>query len=189
MRNTYDLFPIKYHHVHIRDHGDIFGQLVDSCSHLLSSSKDKWNCDTTTTFFDENDIIPPDELGQFLAPYLYQYFPPEVNINIVNSWVNVYDSGNWQEPHHHIQFPELINFSGVIFINYDPEKDAKFYFENMNLDHTISGYTHIMKQDPIMYPPIRQGDMIVFPSFIRHGVHLQKHDTRRTTLSFNLDVR
>ena len=67
--------------------------------------------------------------------------------------------------------------------------DAKFYFENMNLDHTISGYTHIMKQDPIMYPPIRQGDMIVFPSFIRHGVHLQKNDTKRTTLSFNLDVR
>ena len=136
MRNTYDLFPIKYHHVHIRDHGDIFGQLIDSCSHLLSSSKDKWNCDTTTTFFDENDIIPPDELGQFLAPYLYQYFPPEVNINIVNSWVNVYDSGNWQEPHHHIQFPEFINFSGVIFINYDPEKDAKFYFENMNFTPT-----------------------------------------------------
>ena len=74
--NTYDLFPIKYHHVHIRDHGDIFEQLIDSCSHLLSSSKDKWNCDTTTTFFDENDIIPPDELGQFLAPYLCQYFPP-----------------------------------------------------------------------------------------------------------------
>ena len=112
-----------------------------------------------------------------------------MNINIVNSWVNVYDSGNWQEPHHHIQFPEFINFSGVIFINYDPEKDAKFYFENMNLDHTISGYTHILKLDRIMYPPIRQGDMIVFPSFIRHGVHLQKHDTKRTTLSFNLDVR
>ena len=31
MRNTYDLFPIKYHHVHIRDHGDIFGQLIDEC--------------------------------------------------------------------------------------------------------------------------------------------------------------
>ena len=189
MRNTYDLFPIKYHHVHIRNHSDVFGKLYDSAKHLLNSSKGKWNCDTQTTFFDENDIVAPDELGQMLSPYLYQYFPPEVNINIVNSWINVYDKGNWQEPHHHIVFPEFINFSGVIFINYDPENDAKFYFENMNLDHTISGYTHIMKQDPILEPPVRQGDMIVFPSFIRHGVHLQKNDSKRTTLSFNLDVR
>ncbi len=40
-----------------------------------------------------------------------------------------------------------------------------------------------------MYPQVRQGDLIVFPSFVRHGVLLQKENSNRTTLSFNLDVR
>ncbi len=183
------LFPIKYHHVHIRNYKQVFGQLHDSCKPLINDVKGKWNSQVKTTFFDENDIIAPDELGEFLSPYLYQYFPPEVEIRIVNSWMNLYNKGDWQEPHHHITFPEFINFSGVIFINYNKESDAPFYFENMNLDHTISGYTTIMKQDPIMYPPIKEGDMIVFPSFVRHGVHVQKQESNRTTLSFNLCVK
>jgi hypothetical protein len=36
---------------------------------------------------------------------------------------------------------------------------------------------------------VKQGDMIVFPSFVRHGVHLQQNNTNRMTLSFNLDVK
>tara|TARA_B100001250_G_C19809208_1_gene794972 strand:+ start:2478 stop:3038 length:561 start_codon:yes stop_codon:yes gene_type:complete len=183
------LFPIQYHHVHIRDHKETFGKLYDSCKDICKEVDGKWNCSVNSTFFDENDIVAPEQLGALLSPYLYQYFPPEVELKIVNSWLNVYNKGQHQEPHHHVQFPEFINFSGVIFLNYDKEKDAPFYFENMNLDHTISGYTHIFKQNPIMYPQVRQGDLIVFPSFVRHGVLLQKEDSNRTTLSFNLDVR
>ena len=61
----------------------------------------KWNCSVNSTFFDENDIVAPEELGALLSPYLYQYFPPEVELKIVNSWLNVYNKGQHQEPHHH----------------------------------------------------------------------------------------
>ena len=183
------LFPIKYYHAHIVNHQHVFGKLYDSAKHLLNDADGKWNCSVDTTFFDEKDVVNPDELGQMLAPYLYQYFPRSVDIQIVNSWLNVYNSGQHQEPHHHIQFPEFINFSGVIFLNYDHKRDAHFYFENMNLDHTISGYTHIFEQSPILELDVEQGDLIVFPSFVRHGVHLQKENTNRTTLSFNLNVQ
>ena len=87
-----------------------------------------------------------------------------------------------------MNYPDFINFSGVIFIQFDKDKDGKFYFENMNLDHTVLGYTHIFKQSPVLEPDVSEGDLIVFPSFVRHGVRMQKHDTNRLTLSFNLNV-
>jgi hypothetical protein len=183
------LFPVNYHHVHIREHRELFGEVYESAKHLLNDAEGRWNCSVDTTYFDEKDVVDPRELQQVLAPYLYQYFPHDVDAKIVNSWLNVYNSGQHQEPHHHIQFPEFINFSGVIFLKYDASEDARFYFENMNLDHTISGYTYIFKQSPILDLDVKQGDMIVFPSFVRHGVHLQQNNTNRMTLSFNLDVK
>lgn len=182
------LFPIKFHKAHLHNHKEIFGSLLESARHLLSDSEGRWNCSVLTTHFEEKDVVPPEELGQVLAPYLYQYFPPDCDIEIVNSWLNLYNSGHAQEPHHHVNYPDFINFSGVIFIQYDKEKDGKFYFENMNLDHTVLGYTHIFKQSPVLEPDVSEGDLIVFPSFVRHGVRLQKHDTNRLTLSFNLNV-
>lgn len=161
---------------------------MDSARHLLSNAEGKWNCSVETTHFDEKDVVDPVELGQTLGPYLYQYFPRDCDIDIVNSWLNLYNSGHAQEPHHHVNFPDMVNFSGVVFIQYDKEKDGKFYFENMNLDHTVLGYTHIFKQSPVLEPDISEGDIIIFPSFVRHGVRLQKHDTNRLTLSFNLSV-
>jgi hypothetical protein len=183
------LFPVKYHHAHIHNHKQVFGSLLQSAEHLLSNTNGRWNCELQTTYFDEKDVVHPEELGTVLAPYLYQYFPNWSDIEILNSWLNLYNSGCHQEPHHHIQFPEFINFSGVVFIQYNPETDAKFYFENMNLDHTISGYTQLFQQSPIMDLSVKEGDIIVFPSFVRHGVHMQKSDTNRLTLSFNMCVR
>ena len=54
----------------------------------------------TRLIFEEKDVVPPEELGQVLAPYLYQYFPSNCDIEIVNSWLNLYNSGHAQEPHH-----------------------------------------------------------------------------------------
>lgn len=155
---------------------------------MLSDADGKWNCSVETTFFEEKDVIEPQELGTFLAPYLWQYFPDNVDIQVVNSWLNLYNEGHAQEAHNHVNFPDFINFSGVIFLQYEKDKDAKFYFENMDDIHTVLGYTHIFEQDHIHFPDVKEGDMIIFPSFVRHGVMRQKINSNRLTLSFNLSV-
>lgn len=161
---------------------------MESARHLLTDAEGRWNCSVLTTHFEEKDVVPPQELANVLAPYLYQYFPSDCEIEIVNSWLNLYNSGHAQEPHHHINYPDFINFSGVIFIQYNKTTDGHFYFENLNLEHTVLGYSHIFNQAPILTPDVKNGDVIVFPSFVRHGVTQQKQDTNRLTLSFNLNV-
>ena len=109
-------------------------------------------------------------------------------IDLIISCLNLYNSGHTQEPHHHVNFPDFINFSGVIFIQYKKGEDANFYFENLNLEHTVLGYTHIFEQDQILTPDVTEGDLLLFPSFVRHGVKTQRFDNNRLTLSFNLAV-
>ena len=161
---------------------------MESAKHLLRDTDGRWNCNVQTTHFEESDVIDPQELVDFLYPYLFQYFPRNVKIEVVNSWLNVYNNGCSQEPHNHVNFPDFINFSGVIFVRFDETKDGKFYFENMNLDHTILGYTHIFEQPHIVEPDVKEGDLLLFPAFVRHGVRMQNNDTNRMTLSFNLAV-
>jgi hypothetical protein len=182
------LFPIKYYQAHVYNHSETFGRLLESAKHLLRDTDGRWNCNVQTTHFEESDVIDPQELVDFLYPYLFQYFPRNVNIEVVNSWLNVYNNGCSQEPHNHVNFPDFINFSGVIFVRFDETKDGKFYFENMNLDHTILGYTHIFEQPHIVEPDVKEGDLLLFPAFVRHGVRMQNNDTNRMTLSFNLAV-
>jgi len=186
MKHT--LFPIQYYHCKIHNHKELFGSLLDSAKHLLKDAQGKWNCSVYTTYFEEQDVVDASELGKVLAPYLYQYFPTHCNIDLINSWLNLYNSGHTQEPHHHVNFPDFINFSGVIFIQYKKGEDANFYFENLNLEHTVLGYTHIFEQDQILTPDITEGDLLLFPSFVRHGVKTQRFDNNRLTLSFNLAV-
>ena len=161
---------------------------MDSARHLLSDADGRWICSVQTTFFEEKDVIAPDELGDFLAPYLWQYFPDNVSINVVNSWLNLYNKGHAQEAHNHVNFPDFVNFCGVIFIQFDPETDGRFYFENMSDIHTVLGYTHIFEQSHVMMPEVKSGDLLLFPAFVRHGVMKQNNDTNRLTLSFNLSV-
>jgi uncharacterized protein (TIGR02466 family) len=102
-------------------------------------------------------------------------------ITFRNSWINFYNKGDFQYPHHHAGS----TVSGIYYYQTNGE-DGRVIFENPNpyLDlHLFPGSHGFTKLgiDP------KPGRLILFPSWLRHGVEINKTDHERISISFNID--
>ena len=108
----------------------------------------------------------------------------KINNKITNAWANIQDKGGILKEHVHANSI----LSGVIFIKYG-EKASKLYFQNPN---PFVCYTD--KKEPLndyaydwysLSP--KTGDLIIFPSWLKHGSNQQTNlYSNRTVISFNV---
>jgi len=117
--------------------------------------------------------------------------------NCAELWSSKYTKGMHQASHNHIDKGELFSF--VYFANYDPTKDADLVFVK---DMTMAKHNgFLMKGSPYTlceelenHPifsnqvtlNIKEGDLVIFPSYLDHFVEEQKHDGPRITIAGNL---
>mgnify|MGYP003662664278 FL=1 len=107
----------------------------------------------------------------------------KMNNKITNSWFNIQDKESVLKEHSH---PNSL-VSGAIFINVDL-KSSKLYFYNPNplvyyMPKANSGSEYT--QEWCSFRP-KKGDLILFPSWLRHGAHYDKNfSNKRTVISFN----
>ena len=117
--------------------------------------------------------------------------------NCAEVWSSKYTKGMHQACHNHIDKGELFSF--VYFANYDPTKDADLVFVK---DMTMAKHNgFLMKGSPYTlceelenHPVfsnqvtlnIKEGDLVIFPSYLDHFVEEQKHDGPRITIAGNL---
>jgi len=108
---------------------------------------------------------------------------------IERPWYNVYKKGNFQEPHTHLGTSNGVALSCVYCIK---ESDAELYFFNPQYNvHKLSGIRSIFNSDNYkehFIPDMKEGNLIIFPSYLYHGVSPQKHDTERITIAVNIRV-
>jgi hypothetical protein len=72
-------------------------------------------------------------------------------------------------------------YSAVVFIEFDPKVHTPTNF--------IAPYDHFITGEPLIYTPnVKEGDIIIFPSFLHHYTHPHTSEQRRTVLSFNITV-
>lgn len=108
------------------------------------------------------------------------------NLIIEDSWLNLFQKGNYEMPHNH--YGSFI--SGVYYVSSN-ERCSKFYFE----DHieTRKMWYEYHKQfqtndtQAIKYSPV-EGRMLLFPSWLIHGVLPNEAETERVSLAFNLVI-
>jgi len=120
------------------------------------------------------------------------------------SWYNAYGKNHYQEPHSHLTH----QLSGVYFLSYDPEIHGSFMFINPFEDLIQLAYPKVVNRyHPISIfrseeePLVKSGDLIIFPSWMRHRVQRPvpqdkpKMDMftdetypKRVTISFNIDM-
>ena len=118
--------------------------------------------------------------------------------NCSELWSSKYTKGMHQAVHNHIDNGELFSF--VYFANYDPTKDADLVFvKDMSMAKQNgflikeSPYTlckevqeHPIFCDTVTLDNIKEGDLVIFPSYLDHFVEEQKHDGPRITIAGNL---
>ena len=154
------------------------------------SNSSSWNCDCYTSFFDDSMVdytketeIPIGELLQDMSQNIQEaikmaeFYPNSFFVS--QQWFNAYGSGQNQEGHNHVPS----HLSGVYYINYNPDKHNSTSFMNPNKMFYEAPRYNIQEYDPTLYgygcyqeemrPTIEEGDIVIFPSQIEHGVQMQ----------------
>ena len=132
-----------------------------------------------------------------LIPYIYPVvnnFLKRANISLENfelmqPWKNTYEKGGFQEIHDH---GDSI-LSGCIFLD-NPDPDfGNFYFYNRHSIELLRPQRQLIDNlfntSYLSFTPkVLKGDILIFPSYMMHGVTMHKSEKIRRTISFNIDA-
>lgn len=162
----------------------------------LYSTPKFWNCNVHTSY----DFGVPDEFGLWqqwipiIKPHIISMFDElnvdtEVDIKFSGMWVNKYIKGDNQEYHEHAGTDCTLSL--VYFHRIHPDDGSKFVFYGP--EYPIKMATGLAKIFPILdakhhVPYVKQGTIIIFPSYYAHMVTVHTGENERITFSANLKL-
>jgi uncharacterized protein (TIGR02466 family) len=154
-----------------------------------------WDCDVRTGH--DMDAVSPSKdewLDVFLGivqPHIFNYIESTIvddkfDYRIHWPWFNLYEKGEHQEVHIHNRG----SFSWCYFHRL-PEDSSKFSF--INKDDVLNSYGNNGGLIEFFkfkhYPNVKEGDIVVFPSWLMHMVSPHKNDKEeRITISGNVSL-
>ena len=197
------VFPITYYHLSMTDNDMLKDLLVDK---IVADAKnleipEGWFTNKLMTsfdgeprgkeiFFGENDSYQK-VLEKRYGSCINAIFDAPYKIDIDEIWYNVYMNGEWQEEHDHVGGPHGSHYSCIHFLSFDPKihqpvefRDPLSQLRNLSVELDRNNYDHTW------YPDIKEGDFIMFPSYLAHSVKPGKAtpDYPRITIAFNFRV-
>ena len=128
----------------------------------------------------DKDIFPiNDRLFQQITIYGEEL--GIVNLGINNSWINIQGPGSNLKVHCH----PLSAISGALYLKVDNQSSGlMFVHPNPQLDMVkVDTYTAFSSKTVEIKPSI--GDLILFPSWLKHGSDITNMSEQRVVLSFN----
>ena len=115
-----------------------------------------------------------DTVINIIQPYLSD-FSNNARVEITDMWYQKYYKNVQHSFHNHGHS----GWSAVIYVEFDPKLHEGTRF--------ISPFNNVWNGNLEMYqPPVREGDMIIFPSTIAHEAPPNRSDVRRTIVSYNM---
>lgn len=157
-----------------------------------------WNlCSVKSTFFEEDEFIHGINNQEYRYAFEKEINNHLKNINdtldyaIENVWYNIYTKNDFQEPHNHVG--TYNNTSALSCIYCLKKSDARLYFMNPQyVQQKLCGvHTIFQKKNnytEYYYPDVEEGTIIIFPSYLYHGVSPQKSEDERITIVCNISV-
>ena len=173
-------FPTVYWHFHV---GQIdFGDLENKC--VVNK---EWNCNVKTSRGVEYDW---NQFLQTIQPY-FTLLPhkKQGSLNFSDPWMNVYGKGSYQEAHQHVLSGEQLSYC---YFSKLPEGSGKFGFWNEQFRmYCMSNLCQTLDLDLVEwgFPEVKEGDLLVFPSFLTHQVTYHSIDELRVTVSGNMMIK
>ena len=123
-----------------------------------------------------NDTLPDyaSVVIDIIKPYLAD-FSGERRVEFTDMWYQKYYKGVSHSVHNHGHS----GWSSVIYVEFDPKlHEATQYF---------SPFKNIWNGNlETFQAPVEEGDMVIFPATIAHEAPVNRSDTRRTIVSYNL---
>jgi len=179
--------------------------LQNANKQTLDDMSEDWNASCKSTAA-SREIITMPNFHKELKNIIYEKFSKDINIpsskmtlkgcsnvscteECPDYWINVYTKNDHQDVHYHMNEGDKTPlFSFAYFVKYDPEKDAQFYFYNPspapNMYEEFTGIRPAFKER--MKLDISEGEIIIFPPFMLHGVDKHLSDNTRITVAGNI---
>ena len=197
------VFPITYYHLSMTDNDMLKDLLLDK---IVADAKnleipEGWFTNKLMTSFDgeprgKEIFFGEDDTYQKVLEKRYgscinAIFDAPYKIDIDEIWYNVYMNGEWQEEHDHVGGPHGSHYSCIHFLSFDPKihqpvefRDPLSQLRNLSVELDRNNYAHTW------YPELKEGDFIMFPSYLSHSVKPGKPtpDYPRITIAFNFRV-
>ncbi len=185
------IFPTPIYHSGTRNLDAITKEIDDALDSIQFSYKPEWGkthhlSDTTFTknFIVDNSLnLLHDEIRYHVSLYLNGLrFPKPKDYDIIGSWVALFKPGDYGHIHNHAYF----DISGVYYHKTNGN-DGNIYFNTPNtlLDASYC-FNHI--SPPWSHSP-QKGKIILFPSFISHGIKTNETDDDRISIAFNIQFK
>ena len=109
--------------------------------------------------------------------------PDQLNIFLHELWRNTYKQGCFQEIHDHTP----LHLSGVVFLTDEQEGDSRFFFHNHHSNEVSKAWREIGVSIDKHYIKAERGKVLLFPSYMLHGVTVHKTNNPRKTVAFNVE--
>ena len=113
---------------------------------------------------------------------LSQLYVDNSTIRMINSWANISRKGECTMPHIH----EEASWSCVYYVT--PTEDANLYLKDPRLLEKMDKSHHYLKQpyaNVIRKRPFNEGEAILLPSWLEHGVGAGTKDATRISIACN----
>ena len=151
--------------------------------------KNVGNTNSSDTYVLENKTLKnlKKDLNKMVIDYFNKIVCTDNSIvpYITQSWLNYTKNKQFHHTHSHANS----YVSGVFYINADKKVDKiKFYKDNNSLFKLKTTKFNIFNSDSWWYS-IKTGDVILFPSSLRHGVNKKEGKNIRISLSFNVFLK
>lgn len=99
-------------------------------------------------------------------------------------WFQRYETHSFHGVHNH--WPSF--FSVVYYLEFDPNEHRGTVFANPNRLQIDLYRARNIKLPVAFAPDIKEGDILIFPSFLDHYAPMNVSDKPRTIISFNFDL-
>ena len=133
----------------------------------------------------QNSIFKPsiDTFLEEINQYLFKLNTNILRMRIVEVWKNTYEKGYFQETHDHLP----LHLSGVVFLTDEQEGDSRFFFQNQHSNEVSKEWREIGVSVNKHYIKAEKGKVLLFPSYMMHGVTVHKTNNPRKTVAFNIE--
>jgi len=191
-----ELFPVTVFQTQIKNNNLLKKVLIKD---ILNSAKnleipETWITDKIlTSFTEDSNIIEKNKLllENTYLDSISEIFDREVEVDIKKIWYNIYLNGEYQEEHDHLGgIFNQAHFSFIHFLCFD-ERDHKppEFRDPLSQLRNLSLELDSNKWGEVYVPKVREGDLLMFPSYLQHSVPAgNKTSYPRITLSFNISV-
>ena len=149
-----------------------------------------WDCNLKTDFHDSRDNRYSNYYDDVMKQFGKDVGLTSGHAHMHESWLNYYTKGMNQEEHDHL--PGF--YSAIHYVKFNPDVHEPAVFTNpliqlySYMNNEINYKKHPDYILPDFTPEVKEGEILIFPSWLKHTVKRTTTDEHRITLAFNINT-